>query len=106
MQKNGNLQRNGMRGISLIKCGICGKKGLRVVAVCPDCLKRAAVDHGQIKKLKQLNNILNITADTDGNIKECVQSLAEILNELERGSYGREEKRGSTIWTGKKDNLQ
>lgn len=81
----------------MIKCSICGKEGLRVVAVCQDCLKRAAVDPEQIKKLKQINNVLNITADTDRNIKECVQSLAEILNGLERGSYGKEEKRGNTI---------
>ena len=46
---------------------------------------------------KKINNVLNITADTDGNIKECVQSLAEILNELERGSYGKEEKGGNTV---------
>lgn len=90
----------------MVKCSICGKEGLRGVAVCPDCLKRAAADPGQIQKLKQINNILNITADTDGNMKECVQSLAEILNGLERESYGREEKRGNTISAGKKDNLQ
>ena len=81
----------------MVKCSICGKEGLRVVAVCQDCLKRAAVDPGQIQKLRQINNVLNITADTDGNIKECVQSLAEILNELERGSYGKEEKGGNTV---------
>lgn len=72
----------------MVKCSICGKEGLGVVAVCKDCLKKAAVDPGQIQKLRQINNILNITADADRNIKECAQSLAEILNELERGSYG------------------
>lgn len=76
----------------MVKCSICGKEGLRVVCVCPDCLKKAAVDHGQIQKLKQINSILNITADTDGNIKECVQSLTEILEGLERDNHGKEEK--------------
>lgn len=74
------------------KCHICGKKALEVVEVCPDCLKRAAVATKQIDKLKQINNVLNITANTDGNIKECVQSLTEILKDLERSSHGKEEK--------------
>lgn len=89
----------------MVKCSICGKEGLRVVCVCPDCLERAAVDPEQIQKLKQINSILNITADTDGNIKECVQSLTEILEGLERGNHGKEEKQGNTIQTGNKDNL-
>lgn len=89
----------------MVKCSICGKEGLRVVCVCTDCLKRAAVGPGQIRKLKQINSILNITADADGNIKECVQSMTEILEDLERGSHGKEEKQGSTIQTGNEDNL-
>ena len=89
----------------MVKCSICGKEGLRVVCVCPDCLKRAAVDPGQIQKLKQINSILNITADTDGNIKECVQSLTEILEDLERGNHDKEERKSNTIQTGNKDNL-
>lgn len=89
----------------MVKCSICGKEGLRVVCVCPDCLKKAAVDPGQIQKLKQINSILNITADTDGNIKECVQSLTEILEDLERGNHGKKEKQGNAIRTGNKDNL-
>lgn len=89
----------------MIKCRICGKEGLRVVCICQDCLKRASVDPGQIQKLKQINSILNITADMDGNIKECVQSLAEILEGLERGNHGKEEKQGNAVQTGNKDNL-
>lgn len=89
----------------MVKCSICGKEGLRAVCVCPDCLKKAAVDPRQIQKLKQINSILNITADTDGNIKERVQSLTEILEDLERGNHGKEERKSNTIQTGNKDNL-
>lgn len=89
----------------MVKCSICGKEGLKVVCVCPDCLKRAAVDLGQIQKLRQINNVLRITEDTDGNIKECVQSLTEVLEDLERGEYGKEERKSNTIQTGNKDNL-
>ena len=71
----------------------------------PGLFEKAAVDPGQIQKLKQINSILNITADTDGNIKECVQSLTEILEDLERGNHGKEERKSNTIQTGNKDNL-
>lgn len=73
------------------KCHICGKKALEVVEVCPECLQRAAVDPEQIKRLKQISNILSITAGTDTNIKECMESLLEIAEDLERsGTYGKE----------------
>lgn len=73
------------------KCHICGKKALEVVEVCPECLQRAAVDPEQIKRLKQISNILSITAGTDTNIKECMESLLEITEDLERsGTHGKE----------------
>lgn len=76
------------------KCHICGKKALEVVEVCPECLQRAAVDPEQIKRLKQISGILSITAGTDSNIKECMESIKEIAEELERGgTNGKEEKK-------------
>ena len=74
------------------KCSICGKTALEVVEVCPECLQRAAVDPGQIKRLKQISSVLSITAGTDTNIKECMESILEIAEGLERsGSIGKEE---------------
>ena len=64
-------------------CHICGKKALEVVEVCPECLQRAAVDPKQIKRLKQISNVLSITAGTDTNIKECMESLLDIAENLE-----------------------
>ena len=76
------------------KCHICGKRALEVVEVCPECLQRAAVDPEQIKRLKQISGILSITAGTDSNIKECMESIKEIAEELERGgANGKEEKK-------------
>lgn len=73
------------------KCHLCGKKALEVVEVCPECLQRAAVDPEQIKRLKQISNILSITAGTDTNIKEYMESLLEIAEDLERsGTHGKE----------------
>lgn len=75
------------------KCHICGKKALEVVEVCPECLQRAAVDPEQIRRLRQISNILSITADADGNIKECMESIREIAEDLERnGKHGKEKK--------------
>ena len=73
------------------KCHICGKKALEVVEVCHECLQKAAVDPKQIKRLKQISNVLSITAGTDTNIKECMESLLEIAEDLERsGTHGKE----------------
>lgn len=82
------------------KCSICGKPALEVVEVCQECLQRAAVDPGQIKRLKQISSILSITAGTDTNIKECMESILEIAEGLERsGSIGKEEqeKKGAAV---------
>ena len=74
------------------KCHICGKSALEIVEICPECLQRAAVDQKQIKWLKQISNILSITAGTDTNIKECMESILEIAEDLERsGNGGKEE---------------
>lgn len=74
------------------KCQICSKEALEVLEICPDCLKRAAVDPGQIRRLKQISGILSITADTDTNIKKCMESILEIAQDLERGGQGGKEK--------------
>ena len=84
--------RAGVEGMK--KCSICGKPALEVVEVCPECLQRAAVDPRQIKRLKQISSILSITAGTDTNIKECMESILEIAEGLERsGSIGKEEQK-------------
>lgn len=85
------------------KCSLCGEKVLEGIEICPECLKKAAVAPKQIRRLRQISNILSITADTDTNIKACMQSITEIADDLERGSYGKEEKKqkSNTIPTGK-----
>lgn len=85
------------------KCSLCGEKALEGIEICQECLKKAAVDLEQVRRLRQISNILSITADTDTNIKACMQSITEIADDLERGSYGKEEKKqeSDTIPTGK-----
>lgn len=72
--------RAGVEGMK--KCSICGKPALEVVEVCPECLQRAAVDPRQIKRLKQISSILSITAGTDTNIKECMESILDFATKV------------------------
>lgn len=74
------------------KCQICGNRGLEVIEICPECLKRAAVDPEKINKLRQISNVLSITASTDTNIKQCMESIIEIAEDLERSGRNGEEK--------------
>lgn len=80
------------------KCHLCGKKALQMIEVCPDCLEKARVDQKNIKRLRQISNILSITADTDTNIKNCMESILEIAQDLERsGTGGKEEKKTAAV---------
>lgn len=76
------------------KCHLCGKEALEVAEACQECLERAMVDPKQIKRLRQISDILKISANTDTNIKSCMESLIEVAEELERtGSNGKKEKK-------------
>ena len=89
------------------KCHLCGKEALEVIEVCQECLERAAVDPNNIKRLKQTSNILKITADTDSNIKNCMESILEIAEDLERsGRNGKEEKKGAAVQKEQQNNIQ
>lgn len=74
------------------KCQICGNKGLEVIEICPECLQRAAVNTEDIERLKHISSILQITADTDTNIKECMNGILEIAADLERSGTGGKKK--------------
>ena len=74
------------------KCNLCGKQALEVVEICPECLQRAEVDPNNIRRLRQISDILSITADTDANIKRCMQGILEIAEDLERSGTGGKEK--------------
>ena len=58
------------------------------IEICPECLKRAAVAPKQIKRLRQISNILSITADTDTNIKACMQSINVEAEAKDAGGVG------------------
>ncbi|MCM1217528.1 MAG: hypothetical protein NC331_13955 [Lachnospiraceae bacterium] len=66
-----------------LKCQVCGRRSTdSLLCVCADCAKGAA-GIGQARKIRDVANILDITADTDGNIKDAMESLLEIAGDLE-----------------------
>lgn len=67
------------------KCNICGKKALEITEICQECLQRAEVAPQTIQKLRQVSDVLRISAGTDANVKECMESILKIAEDLERG---------------------
>lgn len=66
-------------------CVICGKKIQEGTQVCPDCI--AIIGQEQKEAAQELRNIadvLSITANTDGNIKKSMEALLRIASRLER----------------------
>ena len=64
------------------------KRGVKGCLCLPGLFEKAAVDPRQIQKLKQINSILNITADTDTNIKKTMEAIMRIAYRID----GRKEK--------------
>ena len=79
-----------------MKCRICGKEAIDLVEICPDCLTVATVPQGHIRKLRQVSDILSITANQDLNIQRCMDSIIEIANDLE-GKSGKKEEKGAAV---------
>lgn len=69
------------------KCAKCGAHIPQPLELCPDCLRRAGAAPEAVKEAEELRDIagiLSITADTDGNIKQCMNGILNIAKRLER----------------------
>ncbi len=67
------------------KCVMCGKVITEGTQVCPDCM--AIMDRerqGTAQKLRDIADVLSITANTDGNIQKSLEALLRIASRLER----------------------
>lgn len=67
------------------KCVMCGKVVPEGAQVCGDCM--AGMDKSQqetAKELRDIADVLSITANTDGNIKKSMEALLRIASRLER----------------------
>ena len=71
-------------GMSRAKCIICGKtlpeEGQEI---CTDCLAEKS-DEETAKKLRDIADVLKITADTDANIKKSMEAIMRIAYRIER----------------------
>lgn len=66
-----------------MKCKICGKRFADdFLGVCESCAKESE-DAEYARKIRNIADILNVTASADGNIKGAVESLLEIAMDLE-----------------------
>lgn len=69
------------------KCINCGEPVPKDMELCPSCMEKAGAGPEEVEaaeELRDIANILNITADTDANIKAAMQSILNIANRLER----------------------
>lgn len=76
-----------------MKCQICGRRSVdSLLCVCAECVK-GTTGAEQDRKIGYVANILNITAGTDGTIKDAMKSLLEIAEDLEVFNHAEKQKR-------------
>ena len=67
------------------KCVICGRTISEGVQVCPDCMRIAEQEQQQTaQELRDIEDVLGITANADKNIQKSTEALLRIVNRLER----------------------
>lgn len=69
------------------KCICCGEPVPEGLQICPQCMEESGASKEEVEaaeELRDIANILNITAGTDGNIKAAMQSILNIAERLER----------------------
>lgn len=68
------------------KCVNCGEPVPEGLQVCPQCMKDSGASKEEVEaaeELRDIANILNITAGTDGNIRDAMESILNIAERLE-----------------------
>ena len=70
------------------RCLICGAIIPEGAQVCADCMKRHGIEAEEAQEiteeLRDIAGVLSITANTDGNIKQSMESILRIADRLER----------------------
>lgn len=80
------------------RCLICGATIPEGAQICESCMEIAGIDTEEISaELKDIAGVLSITANTDGNIKQSMESILRIADRLERKN---EESRRTKIFAG------
>ena len=69
------------------KCAKCGARLPDPLELCPDCMRKAGAGTAEVEaaeELRDIADVLSITADTDGNIKQAMNGILNIAVRLER----------------------
>lgn len=67
------------------KCVICGKTITEWAQVCQECVRVMDQEQqGTAQELRDIADVLSITANTDGNIQKSMEALLRIASRLER----------------------
>lgn len=69
-------------------CLICGKAIPEGAQVCKRCMVKYHIEAGEAveaaEEMRDIDGVLSITANTDGNIKKSMESILRIADRLER----------------------
>lgn len=75
------------------RCLICGEAIPEGVQVCKSCMAQYHIEAGEAveiaEEMRDIAGVLSITANTDGNIKQSMESILRIADRLERKSNGK-----------------
>lgn len=63
------------------KCEKCGAPTAEGLTLCPDCMKESGA---AAEELRDIAQVLSITANTDTNIREAMAEILNIADRLER----------------------
>lgn len=69
------------------RCLLCGEPIPEGTQVCPVCMEKyteGELDAQVAQELRDIADILSITANTDGNIKRSMEALLRIADRLSR----------------------
>ncbi len=67
------------------KCVMCGRVITEGAQVCPDCIRiMDREQQGTAQELRDIADVLSITANTDRNIQKSMEALLRIAGRLER----------------------
>ena len=70
------------------RCLICGEIIPEWAQVCKHCMAKYGIEAGEAaemaEEMRDIAGVLSITANTDGNIKQSMESILRIADRLER----------------------
>lgn len=70
------------------KCLVCGVTTSDGIQVCKECAEKIHIEAREaveiVEEMRDIAGVLSITENTDGNIKQSIESILRIADRLER----------------------